>query len=685
MTDTGDNISIHTRTDAGVPVAPRLGSSSSSSASRAGGRSYSSAAGGRAATLGGRSTQAEALGQAQASKVSEAPDNTGAGLGDQDSIANSTIQSRGSIPPAPPFATINLAPSVQGGGSGGGLGGKHVGAGGKTRIEMLFSAAQDTPDCEIEQETGVILPRDERGKKGTSDYKKNRAAATDSIEHKFGVAKHYVSSLDGEAEEGDATKNRYIQEAYVANLAKSDDFNTRLIQFDLKYIFLMSSLKTGIDPTTQKNPKDLWEVGTEVDMIDSWERTDWEQACYWQYSINKRGDDRVKETASWAQSLSYNSCTASLREQIDMNYKKLHPAFQGAITYVWIKYKCMFARSRDTTASLKTFFKITETKGLGRIPGENVVYFAKEILAVGKRLHISGDLPEETIVDVLTGLTKCSCKPFRTVFESYLQDAIKKSLEITAGGLGATEDTYDAIYDILHKAVEFYHSLNTSNKWSVVKGHKFSAVGTGCWNCGKDDCHTSICKEPLNEERIEKAKKEHYARKREQREQGGRGGRGRGGGGRTGSEGRGGAGRGSGGYSRNKWGAPKPGEPNIRMVKGKWCAWCKEGCGWNPTHSTKYHEKAMGDNSWSIKKLESACPKHPLVMAIKAGSNSTPAKEGASPGQDASDGGGENAGTGSVAVNTGQAKTILTQLERGAVSDEARSMIESLRTGLGLN
>ena len=162
----------------------------------------------------------------------------------------------------------------------------------------------------------------------------------------------------------------------------------------------------------------MWEVGTETDIIDSWECTDWEQACYWQYSINKRGDDELRQSASWAQSLSYNSCTASLREQIDMNYKKLQPVFQGAITYVWIKYKCMFARSRDTTASLKTFFKITETKGLGRIPGENVVYFAKEVLAVGKRLHTSGDLPEETIVDVLTGLTKCSCKQFKTVFES---------------------------------------------------------------------------------------------------------------------------------------------------------------------------------------------------------------------------------------------------------------------------
>ena len=93
----------------------------------------------------------------------------------------------------------------------------------------------------------------------------------------------------------------------------------------------------------------------------------------------------------------------------------------------------------------------------------------------------------------------------------------------------------------------------------------------------------------------------------------------------------------------------------------------------------------MGDTNWSVKKLESVCPKHPLVMAIKAGTNSTSAKEGTSPEQGASGGGGENAGTGAVAVNAGQAQTILTQLEHGAVSDEARSMIESLRTGLGLN
>ena len=118
------------------------------------------------------------------------------------------------------------------------------------------------------------------------------------------------------------------------------------------------------------------------------------------------------------------------------------------------------------------------------------------------------------------------------------------------------------------------------------------------------------------------------------------------------------------------------------MIKGKWCAWCSKGCGWSSTHSTKYHEKAMADSNWSVKKLESACPNHPLITYNKAGSSQPPAKqEKTSDG----DGGGTGSGTGAMTVNAGQAQTILTQLERGAKSDEARSMIESLRTGLGLN
>ena len=132
-----------------------------------------------------------------------------------------------------------------------------------------------------------------------------------------------------------------------------------------------------------------------------------------------------------------------------------------------------------------------------------------------------------------------------------------------------TKDSYDAIHDILHKAVEFYHSLKTSNKWNMVKGHKFRALVYGCWNCGKEDYHSTRCPESLNEARVEKAKKEHFQKKREQREQGGCGGCVCRGGGRSGAEGRGGSGRGNGRYSHNKWGALKDIKPQIRMVNGK--------------------------------------------------------------------------------------------------------------------
>ena len=145
MADTGDDlVSLGTRIGACIPPAPRIesGSISSSASGAAGSRhaSYASAAGARQ----DRSTQAQALGQSK-SQVS-GPSGCEEAKSEDASIANSTIKSGGTIPLAPPFATINVAASVQGTARGGGLGPSHVATGGKTREEMLFSAAQDTPD-----------------------------------------------------------------------------------------------------------------------------------------------------------------------------------------------------------------------------------------------------------------------------------------------------------------------------------------------------------------------------------------------------------------------------------------------------------------------------------------------------------------------------------------------------------
>jgi len=54
----------------------------------------------------------------------------------------------------------------------------------------------------------------------------------------FGAAKHFVSSLNGETEEGNQT-NMWIQDSFAMNLAKVDEFNTRLINYTSSASFLL--------------------------------------------------------------------------------------------------------------------------------------------------------------------------------------------------------------------------------------------------------------------------------------------------------------------------------------------------------------------------------------------------------------------------------------------------------------
>ena len=81
-------------------------------------------------------------------------------------------------------------------------------------------------------------------------------------------------------------------------------------------------------------------------------------------------------------------------------------------------FRCLFNQSRHTAASLKSYIALFKKQGLQRknLKGENVVRVKKELLAVCKRLSASGNLPDETTVDILEGLHKCSNKLFRDLF-----------------------------------------------------------------------------------------------------------------------------------------------------------------------------------------------------------------------------------------------------------------------------
>ena len=165
--------------------------------------------------------------------------------------------------------------------------GKTGGEGPTNHITELFCAPINAPDDEIEKEGGVICPKSERGTPGTCDYKYNREAATASLPHPFGVAKHFVSSLEGESEEGNATKEQYVQDTYIINLAKVEDLETRLIQYDMKNSFMVADLKPNVKPESVLHVTDLWQAEVIHDLIKDWEKIDWKTICYWQYSINK--------------------------------------------------------------------------------------------------------------------------------------------------------------------------------------------------------------------------------------------------------------------------------------------------------------------------------------------------------------------------------------------------------------
>ncbi len=162
-----------------------------------------------------------------------------------------------------------------------------------------------------------------------------------------------------------------------------------------------------------------------INLIHNWEKINWETMLYWQYSVNKRCDELDKDSNKWALQLVFNSCTTNLREQINTRYKDLPPVYQGTVTYVWIMYYFLFAKSSNTTEAMKKFLKIMKSKGLARIPHKNVVVFKKEVIVVCKHLHASGNLPEETTEDILEALKKCSVKKFHDLFKSYLQESTK--------------------------------------------------------------------------------------------------------------------------------------------------------------------------------------------------------------------------------------------------------------------
>ena len=524
----------------------------------------------------------------------------------------------------------------------------------------------------------VILPKGKRGAVGSKEHKANYAAATEALEVKFGVMMHQVSSLDGEVEDGNETKERRIQEAFVSNFKKLRQSELRAVQYDMSCAVKLFPIKN----LRGKSPPEIYDMnGKVINMFRHWPTLKQDVVALWQFMMNKWGSEADQQSSRWLQAHLYKSSTQDLRDRVDVKYSKLGAQYQGAATYLFFMLKVIFHLSRETVGALKGFLKVFMNKGTGLVRGESLVILEPQVVGVCTWLCEANALPDETVVDVLKGLTRCSVPEFSKLFDNMLQQAQAMSLEADYVG-NTSEDTLEAVSNIMSKAVEFYHALCTAGKWHVNLRRANALGGSSivCWNCGKEGCNVRICPHPKNQATIE-ANKKKWEAERNARNNGSSSGDG-GDSGNHGSSGGGGKPNEQdaqgGGSQRKKW------PEGVKYFDGIPMGSCRM-CGTHVAdHSTKFHAAWLTNPNFNLAEVS---PTHPLVVAYKTRGLAVPTKSGAPASADdcsrAASSCGSDAET--VVINKARASAALTKLERDATSPDTPELIAALRNVLSLN
>ncbi len=160
----------------------------------------------------------------------------------------------------------------------------------------------------------------------------------------------------------------------------------------------------------------------------------------------------------------------------------------------------LFGLNEDTTAALVNFLKLFRNKSLHCYQGENVALAWKELLAVCSRLAEAKELPQETPVNLLMGLTLYLVDEFKTLFEHKLQVAKAESLE---GNHHLSQpEIMGEVRGLLTSAAQYYNSLNMIDNWNLPQNQCPNVFGTplgaknSSWNCGKPDHSLNQCTQP---------------------------------------------------------------------------------------------------------------------------------------------------------------------------------------------
>jgi len=542
------------------------------------------------------------------------------------------------------------------------------------------------PRTEFEMEEGeIMLSRHERGDAGSKQLSYNTSKIIESIPKQLGVPSHFVSGQDGEPDDGDQTKYQHIQDAYVGNIDKLGNVVEHLRKFDLHYLVEVPKLINK----RAKHPSDMFDYNKTVNLMEHWteDHLTFSNVLRYQRAVNEWHPGVDRQTSKLLKAFLENSCTVALKHRIKQKWEEVPLKYRGGVTYLYVILNMMFYVSRETKAALLAFLKLFKDRGLRRYKGENVSVAEKQLSAVCTRLKEARALPVEAYGDILEGLAKCSDEEFASTFDTMKNfdrvEALasnrlaalavpKFGMEFLLDDLSDEEpeegsETLTKIKGLLIQAVDLYHSLNTAGKWAVSKtrgAHNFGKQGDDkkddykCWNCGSNKHRSDKCPHPRDQKKYDANRKKWYEDQGrpdpgEAKKGGSPGGGSQGGGG------------------RQKWSKPSSnaaGANGLMTIKGEAHAHCKT-CGWNTTHSTKYHEAAMAQGASF--NLANECPGHPLLQLQRKLDSEAGGAGGA--GEDGS----------SLKVNGEEVRKLLNNAKHNSSSAEASELATGLQKLLG--
>jgi hypothetical protein len=371
-------------------------------------------------------------------------------------------------------------------------------------------------------------------------------------------------------------------------------------------------------------------------------------------------EDRI--ASNWLQVFVYNSSTDSLRTAVAKKYDKLPLNQKGGVTYLFLTLCEMFQMSREVKEAMFKFLDIFKRNGVSRYTGENILVVSEEILGVCKRLDAIKALQEEHVTDVLSGLSICTNKRFRDMFNHLKQNAELDNLHIL-GTVPINASSMEQIKAILDKAVDTYDKLCTAQIWNSTnnggpRAVTSVAVNRKCWNCNGSDHQAQTCPKAQNKALFEKNRKAFQEAKKSGNKDGATTTRG-------GSDNVDGTDN-----TRKKWDAQ-----GMSMINGVLHVHCKQ-CGPNTTHSTGLH-KAFIEQGSSFKLAST----HPYAKeCIKLGQNNPAISKAMSTPSSTSSLLSSSTGSSMISIDRSKLEQNLADFERSSTDPNASQLSEMFRT-----